>query len=635
MSSAFWEQNLALLRNRYPELAKHINIKGDAGSSWRLEQTPTGSPTVTYRENPDSPEILIHSRRDPAREGQRQAEAALKESVPMAAGTIILLGFGLGYTADTLVQTGKALIIIERYPDLFRLAMKTRDLEALLSPGNTIFILGGEAGAVTAALALLEKTSPGGQPRPLVIKHRTLCTLTAEDESWYAETARQINTWANKDEINAATLRRFGKRWTKNLAANREGVLLYPGIKSLENILKETRIPVFLAAAGPSLNRVKPCLKEIQHRCLIVAVDTSLRFLIRQNVEPDFVLSVDPQFWNSLHLFRIKAPQCALIGESAVYPLTLRNPAFGRVFFCQSLFPLGRFVEDRCDPKGPLGAGGSVATTAWDFARFLGPGIIWTAGLDLAFPGYATHFKGALFEEISHAMSNRFCPAETFSIQALESGIPFYAPSAGNGKVLTDRRLSLYAAWFENRLEQFCQNGNTKLLTNYSLSPGGLAVQGLVNARLEDLLTLPPCRKEINSILQKVYQQIDKEFMYTQKTRHTRYNQALNSLVRGLEEIRNCAREAASSVASATTAASSAAASKNDFVKILEKLDKVDRIITQSPVKDAAGFLFPPIAEMEKELCETEPLKRHLEFSLLFYRSLEESADYTLKVLAK
>ena len=399
-------------------------------------------------------------------------------------------------------------------------------------------------------------------------------------------------------------------------------------------ILAHTGMPVFLAAAGPSLNRMEPFLKEIHKRCIIIAVDTALRFLLRFGIEPDFVVSVDPQYWNAQHLHRQNAPNAALIAESAVYPPLLRKPekdtppAFKRIFFCQSLFPLGRFIEDRSDVKGPLGAGGSVATTAWDFARHLGPAAIWTAGLDLAFPNFQTHFKGALFEENAHAGSGRFCPAETLSVHALQSGQPFMAISANGGKVLSDRRLSLYAVWFEEQ----CKISSQTSLTNYSLSPDGLAVPGFIVSEPEELLALPQRREEIDQLLLNAYSNIDKDFNKALAERTESYSRAYSELLRGLEAIRDNAAEAASAAGRGIQSGADGSGKTNSLLK---KLDKANIAIQQSPVKDAAGFLFPPISELEKSLTESDPLKRHLEFSRLFYTSLQESADYTLKVLKK
>ncbi|MDR2211378.1 MAG: DUF115 domain-containing protein [Spirochaetaceae bacterium] len=617
--AAWWDRNLEILRRRYPALAEKLEI--ESPGDFRVERAAAGDPTLSFRG------LHIHSRQDPAREGNRQAESALTGA---GEAPVILLGFGLGYAAEALAKNHREhpLVIIERRKELFTLALGQRDLEALLSPGRAVFIIGGNSGAVTGALALLERAHA---PPPVILKNRALTSLTPEDQSWYADAERHIRTWASRDKINAATLQRFGRRWTRNLGANLSGTVRFPGVKGLTHILRGTDIPVFLAAAGPSLNSLDSLLPEIALRCVTVTVDTSLRFFLRRNTAPDFTVSVDPQYWNGRHLHRVRGDGTALIAESAVYPPVLREKIFSRIFFCQSLFPLGRFIEDRTDPKGALGAGGSVATTAWDFARLLGPGQIWIAALDLGFPGRQTHFKGAVFEENAHAESRRFLPAETLSFQSLESGYPFSVKAADGGTVLTDRRLSLYAAWFENRF------GQEKNIANYSLSPQGVAIPGLITADIGQILALPPRRGAINALLQDAYSRIDGEFLVPEErqNREQRYTGALESLIRGLKDIRDQAERAAKLTTAAGERSAGGRETAQERQALLAKLDRINTAIAESPVKEAAGFLFPPAHELEKEFTSQEdPWQYHLKFSAGFYRSLAAAADFTLRTLA-
>ncbi|MDR1373346.1 MAG: DUF115 domain-containing protein [Treponema sp.] len=439
-----------------------------------------------------------------------------------------------------------------------------------------------------------------------------------------------------------ATLRRFGKRWVRNLAVNLEAIRDLPGIAGLAGILGG-RYPALLAAAGPSLDKIGPFLPALRERCLIVAVDTSLRFLLRAGVEPDFTVAVDPQFWNARHLDRVPAPGCCLIAESAVYPPVLRGyrrnsrtvPAFKRALLCSSLFPLGRFIEDRLDPKGVLGAGGSVATTAWDFARLLGPASIWIAALDLAFPDYQTHFSGALFESRNLAEADRFCPAETRSARALRGGFPFRAPAADGGMVLTDRRLSLYSAWFENCFREY------PAIPVFSLSSGGLAVTGLKTVSIEALLAFPRCRDGIDALLESAFNRIETTFYDQEETerREARYRAALERLLEGLRLIRDRAAEAAGAAERGLRQFPPGQGGGQDpsLEKLLKRLDQVNKTIAESEVKDAAGFLFPSLPELEKKLKTppSEPLRRHLELSAALYRSLGEAAEYNLEALQK
>ncbi|MDR2111074.1 MAG: DUF115 domain-containing protein [Spirochaetaceae bacterium] len=617
-----WGANIQILRTQYPGLAEGLagqHSEDPLEGDMRIETAASGDPTLVIRG------VHIHSPRDPAREGRRLAESLGGE------GPLIILGFGLGYAAEAAAakNPGRIFVVVERHPAILRRALETRDLGKFLVNHKLIFILGGDSGGIAGALRLLE-----GEPE--LLKNRALITM---DEAWYGEVEGQIRGWAAREDVNMATLRRFGKRWVRNLAANRESIRDLPGVARLAGCLAPPggdAFPVLLVAAGPSLDKLGPLIPAFAERCVTVAVDTSQRFLLKAGVAPDFTVVVDPQYWNARHLDRAPAPKTCLIAESAVYPPVLRgfppkpgsSPPFARAFLCGSLFPLGRFIEDRVDPKGQLGAGGSVTTTAWDFARTLGPSAIWIAGLDLAFPGLKTHFKGALFEERSLAESARFIPPETWSVNFLRSGHPFFAPAADGTRVLTDRRLSLYSAWFEHRFRQYPE------IQNRGLSPGGLAIAGLEGADPRELLSLPVRRDEINRRLRSVFTRVEEEFHRPPEAavRAEKYRAALGELLRGLAHVKALAEAAAENAEGGLRQTRRPGTGPE---ALLKKLDETNRAIAASAVKDVAGFLFPPAAELEAGLQSptSEGLRRYLEFSGKLYRSLAEAAAYNLSAL--
>ncbi|MDR0554021.1 MAG: DUF115 domain-containing protein [Treponema sp.] len=637
MSPDHWEENFPVIREKYPRLAEELGVhharsafSGAEDLDIRIETGPAGVGLIING-------LHIHSPRDPVRESRRMIEAASQAEDSDPEGPLIFLGFGLGYAVEAAREKWplRPFIVLERRKRVLKTALEVRDLRRIFQTGPLIIVLGedtdsgadggADGGAITGALRLAEKLSGEKTGKPVLIRNRGLMSL---DEAWYAEMERRIDAWSSKNEVNAATLRRFGKRWVRNLGKNMDAIRDLPGISSLRGIL-DGEIPVFLAAAGPSLEEAGPLLEEIAQRCLIVAVDTSLRFLLKRGIDPDFAVVVDPQYWNARHLDRAPAPKTALIAESAVYPPVLNHP-FARRFLCGSLFPLGRFIEDRVDAKGELGAGGSVATTAWDFACQLGASSLWISGLDLSFPGLKTHFKGALFEERALGEATRFVPAETRSVRALRDGRPFMAPAARGGNVLTDRRLSLYAAWFENR---FSLN---PALPNYSLSPkgveGGLAIPGLIPTDPEAILALPLRREEINSRLNRAFAAAREEFARAPE-RAARYEEARRALLEGMERLRSLAESAARAAEEALRRTDRMSAGGVEAV--LSQLDRINRLISGSEVKDVAGFLFPPIRELEQGLPSggTDPYGRHLELCARLYRALVQAADYHLSIL--
>ena len=622
---SFWEKNSKVLVNQYPGLLEDITgveeNTGIAPDDIQIITASTGDPSLCVKG------INIHSGRDPAREGLRLAQAAAS-----GGGAVVILGFGLGYSACAVAASftaanaagqGRPIIIVEKYRKLLVKALEARDLSGFLSKNRIIFVIGGAGEGITNALSIADGfISANERAEPVVIRNRALVDL---DKEWYGVVEEKLRTWSMRDDVNSATLKRFGRRWVRNLSRNIGAVRDYAGISRLADIASvDMDAPVFLAAAGPSLDKIRPLLHEIHKRCVTVAVDTSFRFFTDNGIQPDFVLVVDPQFWNSRHLDRCPCGNTALIAESAVYPPVLRLP-FKNIFLCGSLFPLGSFVEKRVDPKGALGAGGSVSTTAWDFARTLGSKEIWIAGLDLAFPGLKTHFRGAVFETRSNTASNRFNPAETWVVRALRDGSPFKAPCAQGGQVLTDRRLSLYAAWFENRFRQYPE---TK---NYAVFQDGLAIAGIQSATTETLLSLPERRAEIDKKLQAAFTKTDNDFNNPEEKqkRADHYAKAVCALIGGLEEIRSAAKKGAG--ITLRSLKSKPDAGKQN--KILKELDEIMRRITESEVKEVAGFLFPPEDKKETEGAAGDFFQAYLESTNKLFSSLAQTVEFNLENL--
>ncbi|MCL2209778.1 MAG: DUF115 domain-containing protein [Treponema sp.] len=613
---SFFETNKFILQNQYPGLLEEISADSGGNLSagdFLTETSASGEPALCVKG------IYVHSMRDPVREAQR-----LVQTADTGKDFMVILGFGLGYAAQA--AAGQPVVIVEKYKNLLLKAFELRDFSDLLSSNRVIFVIGGSGDGIMNALAVACRLAGnvGEKPSFSVIRNRALYDL---DKEWYGAVEEKIRTWSMKDDVNSATFRRFGRRWVRNLSRNISAIRDCPGISRLSSLAGEgVPLPVFLAAAGPSLDRIVPLLRDIYNKCIIVAVDTSLRFFLKNGIEPDFVLVVDPQFWNSRHLDRCidgnNVPRTVLVAESAVYPPVLNIP-FRKTFLCGSMFPFGTFIENRVDPKGVLGAGGSVATTAWDFARSLGAGDIWIAGLDLAFPSLKTHFRGARFEEQANSQSDRFHPVETWVVRALRDGFPFKAPCAGGGRVLTDRRLSLYAAWFENKFSVY---NNVR---NHFLFPEGLLIAGMQAAETRDFLSLPERRDEINKRIDKILMQIDNEFFDPDETlkRAKRYGNAVSLLKQGLVKIKIAADEGAQ----ITKHSMKRDLNPSQRNKVMNELDDITKRISNSEVKEVASFLFP-LAENEDKL-SGDPFDNYLNSSFKLFSSLSETVSVNLNYL--
>jgi hypothetical protein len=601
------EANLEALAARLPDLALLIkeaalDRPGAEGPRLELIPSPRGRPSARLGG------LLLHSAYNPEQEAARIAD-----SLPPATDTALLLGFGLGYLAEALLGLGpggggsrvERVLVCEAEPGLLSACLSARDLRELLSSERLGFLVGGPAEGLVVALDEMGARSPALLPLP---------PLVAAYPDWYAGIRAAAERFAAKETINENTLRRFGPLWVRNLARNLHLIGSLPGTARLEGAF--SGLPALVVAAGPSLDELLPSLPELRERFLIVCVDTALRSLLRSGIEPDFLLVVDPQYWNWRHLEGLSSPSSILVSESAAWPPVFRFSCRA-AFLCGSLFPLGKAIEAAVGPKGLLGAGGSVATTAWDFARVLGASVIYMAGLDLAFPGGATHAKASLFEQRALSAGRRLAPAETSQTAALFSGGASWGLANDGGQARTDKRMLLYAWWFESRL---ARPGSP---ITKSLSPRGLAIPGMGRARLGELLAAAPRRSEIDARLDLAAATRE------EAGARERVSTGLEALLCELRLARTTALRASREAARARAELGSGRHPR----EALALLDGLDADLLSGGARDIIGFLLPPLADLIG--ARARDLAESLERSEWLYGQVAASASYHLDFLEK
>jgi hypothetical protein len=293
---------------------------------------------------------------------------------------------------------------------------------------------------------------------------------------------------------------------------------------------------------------------------------------------------------------------------------------------------LGRFIEDAIGSKGILGAGGSVATSAFDAACLLRHDKtlpVFIAGLDLSYPALKTHYKGAHFEERALNIQYRFHPAEYETFSALHSAAPFWTEDRAGGKVLTDKRLGLYARWFEYKFSE------QKNLPFYELSPHGRAIPGLKTASIDAIYAHPVCRKEIDLCKEKIFTALDAAWTrHEAKTaRAERFNTAQLLLINSLKEIRAAAEKSARLAQKALSENCSSA----ETAQIYKLFEITNQLAENSPVKNIIQFLSPdstiPKAPPNNYPDDLIEFHRYLKSSLEIYDQLAEIADFHIKAI--
>jgi hypothetical protein len=388
----FFEKNLILLARRQPQLAQLLR-EIPAGPI-ELFASAKGLVTARFMRANTAP-IPLHSRYDPMQE----ARQALKKIDIQGADYFVLLGFGLGYNLDALIELVSAedthYFVVESDLGILKAALQARDLGVILSLPHICFAwppTGVELARQWAAFF-----DPVHAQGNVFITHVPALVVNPDLFKSAAQTI-QSQTFQIFTDIN--TLVNRSQVFLDNFVENFPKAVASPGVCAFGQ--KFAGIPAIIVSAGPSLDRNIHELQGCEERALILSTDTALKPLLAVGIAPHFVLTGDPGYENYLHLKGSGGGASLLVAETTAYPLCFQEFA-GRIITCSyqdsSLGALSLLLGK----KGTVRAWGSVATMALDFALLLGCNPVIFVGQDLAHSDGRTYCSGLHWEETCFA----------------------------------------------------------------------------------------------------------------------------------------------------------------------------------------------------------------------------------------
>ncbi len=559
--------------------------------------------------------ITLHSTRNPEREAASLIERGIQGDPP----GVLVFGAGLGYHLEAIRRVDQKISIICIEPEA----------EWIDNAGSA----GRDPRSYCDVLILCSEEN--WEERAYDYLHQDFQLLSlAPYRQIYPEISASLQALhyrnENRRQVNRNTLKRFGTRWVSNLIQNH---LLHPQERGINRFIAAfSGLPALILAGGPSLTDVLSNLETLRRKMIIVAVDTAYLPCLREGVEPDFVLAVDPQYWNTKHIEasarttpdeadRLQK-RAVLVSESSAHPRSFRLLE-NEAVFSQSLFPLGRFFEAGLEPRIPLGSGGSVATTAWDFLRISGCTSIYAAGLDMGFPRRQTHFKGSYFEESIAYSGHRLEPCEQVSALYLYSGSLKRSENYRGEPMLSDRRMDVYCNWFE------LQSKNNPQLSTWSLNGQSRKISGFELSDCSELLELPDIRPEID---RRIQERMDipvidgggpgsaeedgvHNRLFTLKAFLKRLSRVCGEARKAIEESEHDSPDSASG--------------------LLAFLDETDKKILSEENRRIAGFLINDVTDSLATGKPAETLDEAIQRSDLLYQKLQESADSHMNLITR
>ena len=416
-------------------------IYDTAGSTYPTETTRDGTATLKLGD------IYFHSKYNPKREALSTAELLLKDKSDI--DVMIAYGCGLGYVItelyNRLIRNNPAkikpyLLIIEPDIKMFATSMTCTDWTAMIGDENVKFFIAADKSVVGSFLQTVPtKVISYYYHRPTYIVHK----------DYFTELQNHIGYVLDRKDMNTATINRFQRLWTRNSIKNLPYINRANHLSSLHNCAAGCN--AFVVGGGPSLEKCLDWIRSSQDDAVIIAVDTAYKYLKKNNIRTDIIVTVDPQYYNYKYLENISPDNEIIVTDSSIYYKVFSLTEPQRYFIGNSIFPLNQYFEDGHD-RGTLAAGGSVANSAFDVARLIGADNIYMVGIDLSYIGRKTHFKGAFFETTFLSESDYLSPAE-YSVYKYLTHCPLIpALSVTGSTVDTDSKMMIFKKWFDREV---------------------------------------------------------------------------------------------------------------------------------------------------------------------------------------
>lgn len=480
MSDSLLNKNLASLKKKDPALFEKI-APLKRSNSYVVTKSKSGPPALAHIDG-DGNKKQINSNYDPVSEASRY----LDKSKICESTNFIVLGLGLGYQVSEIIrQTSKQvkIHIFEKDPELFALALQEVDFSLIFEhPGVKLFI--GRNPREFGDLTESERINFTLNEYCLVQQK----PLVDGNFEYYRTLLEELENYFNESRINLRTQNIHSKLYYKNVFSNFETVVSSPGITSLKECL--SGLPAVICSAGPSLDKNIQLLKSARERFFLIAVATALKPLLHNGIQPDIVISIDPDEQTiKAYDFLADTSDTWLVYSPAVPSAIPKAFANRRVTFDSEVY-LAEWLKKHTEEKGYLGKISSVAHSAFKLAQFLACSPIILVGQDLSFHKQRLHCRHSFYYDESMHLVNQWKPLSYLNRMKYLK----YGPNLIDTTDLFGCRVSSSLA-LESYNHIFSKSFDASQ-TIINATEGGVPISGIDNLPLREALHIY-CKKPI------------------------------------------------------------------------------------------------------------------------------------------
>ncbi|MGI9014519.1 MAG: 6-hydroxymethylpterin diphosphokinase MptE-like protein [Phycisphaerales bacterium] len=423
----------------------------------------------------------LASRRRPRDEAHRVAQ---RMDVANHA-VFVAFGFGLGYHIEAAAaRLGRAGVILVFEPDvrLLHTVFQHLDMRKWLRESLIIFLTDPDDGAaLSTALQGAEGIVAQGIE---FIDHPANRDRLGESAATFA---KRLNSFTKATQTTLLTTLVRSADTTRNLLANIDHYALGPGIADLKNAAMNHA--GIIVSAGPSLRRNMHQLAQpgVRDRCVIIAVQTTLKPLLAAGIKPHFVTALDyhpisQRFYEGLTAHDVEG--ITLVADPKAHASIL--DAFpGTVRCCAAPF-LDRVLGPQTRDMGTLPSGATVAHLAFYLARHLGCNPCVLLGQDLGFTDGLYYSPGTAIHDVWAPELNPFNTIEMMEWQRIaRHRLHLHERVDQSGRtIFTDTQMLTYLQQFERDFAEAVRDGVDVI----DATEGGVCKQHAIIKPLQNVL---------------------------------------------------------------------------------------------------------------------------------------------------
>lgn len=344
---------------------------------------------------------------------------------------LIIYGYGLGYIVKYLIENineyfnektleSLKIIVIVEDTALFKYSY----YNIFNTEKENIFFIHGEDN-IDYINKIIDYKKVNG------VSLVSLPSLTKEEKDKANKLYGEILNNIEREFSNIWTNLYFENIWTKNIIFNSEYINKSPDISVFKNAFKSFK--ALLICPGPTLINYIEKIKNNRENLIIICVDTSYSVLCKHGIIPDFVITVDGGFFNSLDFVYEDKKFPYLIMDIAcnkIIPKIILGKANIIRFSSTSDLGIVEYLKKQTNISS-LTTSNTVATTMIDFAYYTSFDKVLLIGFDNSYPYYQRHIKHALSYEYMINKTNKLKTMESYYFEAIKnnSNINVYPPT--------------------------------------------------------------------------------------------------------------------------------------------------------------------------------------------------------------